>query len=224
MTGSVDEKSVLINCPFDSAFEPLFHAIVLTVQARGFTARSAHETAGNADNRMDRIAAARIEILDSRSFALQLTRFRGDGQTYRSSASEGRGAERLSSFTLPAHEFFVPHQQLPSNATALPSPPGAILKSVEPLFLASRPASNAEPPHFAGIRVPQTRRTASHGLRHPRNLRESSDLTLVQSNVATTAVRHPVPTQQSRAPARRFSCQCSAADLPNTRASPAAPS
>jgi len=55
------EKSVFINCPFDDDFQPLFHAIVLTVAAQGFTPRCAHETEGQADPRIVRIARGLME-------------------------------------------------------------------------------------------------------------------------------------------------------------------
>jgi len=55
------EKSIFINCPFDDLFEPLFHAIVLTVAARGSTPRCARETEGQADPRIVRIARGLIE-------------------------------------------------------------------------------------------------------------------------------------------------------------------
>jgi hypothetical protein len=80
------EKSVFINCPFDSAFEPLFHAIVLTVAARGFTPRSARETEGEADPRMTRIAKG---IAESKYSIHDLSRFQGEG------------AENLARFNMP---------------------------------------------------------------------------------------------------------------------------
>ncbi|HKY38002.1 MAG TPA: hypothetical protein VJN18_18800 [Polyangiaceae bacterium] len=80
------EKSVFINCPFDDAFEPLFHAIVLTVAARGFTPRCARESEGQADPRITRIAKG---LMDSKYSIHDLTRFQGEG------------AENLSRFNMP---------------------------------------------------------------------------------------------------------------------------
>ena len=70
------EKSVFINCPFDALFEPLFHAIVLTVAARGFIPRCARETEGQADPRIVRIAAG---LMQSKYSIHDLSRFQGEG-------------------------------------------------------------------------------------------------------------------------------------------------
>jgi hypothetical protein len=80
------EKSVFINCPFDPTFEPLFHAIVLTVAARGFKPRSARETEGRAEPRILRIARG---ILEAKYSIHDLSRY------------EGEGAENLGRFNMP---------------------------------------------------------------------------------------------------------------------------
>lgn len=80
------EKSVFINCPFDDAFEPLFHAIVLTVAARGFTPRCARESEGQATPRITRIANG---LMSSKYSIHDLTRFQGEGP------------ENLSRFNMP---------------------------------------------------------------------------------------------------------------------------
>src|SRR5260370_37756449 len=49
------EKSVFINCPFDADFRELLLAIVFSVAAHGFVARSARETEGTAEPRISRI-------------------------------------------------------------------------------------------------------------------------------------------------------------------------
>jgi hypothetical protein len=77
MAAPVYEKSVFINCPFDPDFEPLFHAIVLTVAARGFTPRCARETEGQADLRMSGITSG---LLESKYSIHDLSRFQGYGQ------------------------------------------------------------------------------------------------------------------------------------------------
>ena len=81
------EKSVFINCPFDPPFEPLFHAIVLTVAARGFTPRCARESEGQAVTRIDRIARG---LMESKYSIHDLSRFQGEG-----------GALNLSRFNMP---------------------------------------------------------------------------------------------------------------------------
>jgi hypothetical protein len=80
------EKSVFINCPFDDLFAPLFHAIVLTVAARGFTPRCARETEGQAETRIARIAKG---LLGSKYSIHDLSRFQGEG------------AENLARFNMP---------------------------------------------------------------------------------------------------------------------------
>jgi len=80
------EKSVFINCPFDTAFEPLFHAIVLTVTALDFVPRCARETEGEADPRIFRIAKG---LLQSKYSIHDLSRYQGEG------------AENLARFNMP---------------------------------------------------------------------------------------------------------------------------
>lgn len=52
--------NVFINCPFDSTYRPLFHAIIFTVHACGFTARCAQEEDNTGDIRIQKI----IRIID----------------------------------------------------------------------------------------------------------------------------------------------------------------
>jgi len=80
------ERSVFINCPYDVEFAPLFHAIVLTVAARGFTPRSALETGGTADPRIVRIVKG---LMSSKYSIHDLSRFQGEG------------VENLSRFNMP---------------------------------------------------------------------------------------------------------------------------
>jgi len=70
------ERSVFLNCPFDDAFAPLFHAAVLTIAALGFTPRCARETEGESDPRMDRIARG---LKESKYSIHDLSRFQGEG-------------------------------------------------------------------------------------------------------------------------------------------------
>jgi hypothetical protein len=70
------EKSVFINCPFDVPFEPLFHAIVLTVAACGFIPRCARETQSQADLRIVRITKG---LNESKYSIHDLSRFQGEG-------------------------------------------------------------------------------------------------------------------------------------------------
>jgi hypothetical protein len=80
------ERSVFINCPFDADFEPLFHAIVLTVAARGFVPRCARETEGQSETRIVRIAKG---ILQSKYSIHDLSRY------------QGQGDQNLSRFNMP---------------------------------------------------------------------------------------------------------------------------
>jgi hypothetical protein len=105
------EKSVFINCPFDDPFEPLFHAIVLTVAALGFIPRSARETEGQADPRIVRVARG---LKESKYSIHDLSRFQGEG------------AENLARFNMPLElgialgiRFFREGSQLEHNWVAL---------------------------------------------------------------------------------------------------------
>ena len=80
------EKSVFINCPYDSEFEDLFLAIVFTVVSLGFVPRSARESEGRADTRISRIADA---IANSKYSIHDLSRF------------TGQGVENLARFNMP---------------------------------------------------------------------------------------------------------------------------
>jgi hypothetical protein len=70
------ERSVFINCPYDPGFADLFHAIVFTVIAFGFVPRSARESEGEAETRIDRIS----ETLAQCKYSIHdLSRFTGEG-------------------------------------------------------------------------------------------------------------------------------------------------
>jgi hypothetical protein len=70
------EKSVFINCPFDPAFAELLHAIAFTVLAFGLVPRSARESEGLAETRIERV----IEGLASSKYSIHdLSRFTGEG-------------------------------------------------------------------------------------------------------------------------------------------------
>lgn len=49
------EKNIFINCPFDSLYRELFHAMVFTVVECGFTPRCALEAGNGLDNRLRKI-------------------------------------------------------------------------------------------------------------------------------------------------------------------------
>lgn len=49
------ENQVFINCPFDDAYRPLFHALVFVVHACGMTARTALEADNGAEVRIEKI-------------------------------------------------------------------------------------------------------------------------------------------------------------------------
>lgn len=54
-TSLVFEKSVFINCPFDTKFKPLLDAILFTIHDCGFTARHALESIGGKESRLEKI-------------------------------------------------------------------------------------------------------------------------------------------------------------------------
>jgi hypothetical protein len=49
------DRCVFVNCPFDSAYKPLLHAILFAIHDCGFIARSALEATGSAEPRLDKI-------------------------------------------------------------------------------------------------------------------------------------------------------------------------
>jgi hypothetical protein len=70
------EKSVFVNCPFDELYEPLFHAVVLAIAARGFVPRCALESEAEAEPRISRIIRG---LLESKYSIHDLSRFKGEG-------------------------------------------------------------------------------------------------------------------------------------------------
>jgi hypothetical protein len=68
--------AVFINCPFDSQFRDLLHAIVLSAVSHGFVPRSARESEGIAEPRMSRI----LKTLSECKYSIHdLSRFSGEG-------------------------------------------------------------------------------------------------------------------------------------------------
>jgi hypothetical protein len=55
MPAALGERAVFINCPFDAAYQPMFEAIVFTVQRCGFVARCALEVSDGGETRIARI-------------------------------------------------------------------------------------------------------------------------------------------------------------------------
>ncbi len=51
------DRSVFVNCPFDSAYRPLFEAVVFTIYDCGFLPRCALETGDSSQVRIDKILA-----------------------------------------------------------------------------------------------------------------------------------------------------------------------
>lgn len=80
------EKSVFINCPFDSEYRELMLANVFSVSAHGFVPRSARETQGDAEPRFSRILTT---IASSKYSIHDLSR------------STGEGGENLARFNMP---------------------------------------------------------------------------------------------------------------------------
>lgn len=59
-------KSVFINCPFDSAYEPLFRGIVFTVNHMNFKPKSAIETADAGEPRLHKI----LDLIESCKYSI----------------------------------------------------------------------------------------------------------------------------------------------------------
>jgi hypothetical protein len=51
------DDSVFVNCPFDSEYEPIFHAIVFSIHDCGYVARCALEADDSGDVRIEKILA-----------------------------------------------------------------------------------------------------------------------------------------------------------------------
>lgn len=73
-----DPDNVFINCPFDSAYWPLFEVMVFTIVACGFKPRCAREEADSGEVRIEKIA--RI-ISESRFGIHDISRVELDGAT-----------------------------------------------------------------------------------------------------------------------------------------------
>ena len=70
------EKSVFINCAFDSEFRDLLLAMVFSVTSHGFVPRSARESEGVAEPRMSRI----LKTLSECKYSIHdLSRYSGEG-------------------------------------------------------------------------------------------------------------------------------------------------
>jgi hypothetical protein len=80
------EKSVFINCPFDTEYQDLMLAIVFSVAAHGFVPRSARETQGDPEPRFSRILGT---IARSKYSIHDLSR------------STGEGDDKLARFNMP---------------------------------------------------------------------------------------------------------------------------
>lgn len=70
------ELSVFINCPYDSDYVPIFHAVVFATVCCGFVPRCAIESGCTATPRMDRITQA---IVASKYSIHDLCRCKGEG-------------------------------------------------------------------------------------------------------------------------------------------------
>ena len=58
--------NVFVNCPFDSEYEPIFHALLFAVHDCGYVARCALETEDAGDIRIDKI----LDIIDQCKFGI----------------------------------------------------------------------------------------------------------------------------------------------------------
>jgi len=87
------EKSVFVNCPFDSEYRDLMLANVFSISAHGFVRRSARETHGAAEPRFSRILAT---IAASKYSVHDLSR------------STGEGGENLARFNIRLNSGWLP--------------------------------------------------------------------------------------------------------------------
>lgn len=77
MVARTRPRDVFINCPFDAAYLPMFHAIVFAVVRSGFRPRCAQETDDGAVNRLSLIA----EIIEECRYGIHdISRTEPDGE------------------------------------------------------------------------------------------------------------------------------------------------
>jgi hypothetical protein len=80
------EKSVFVNCPFDSDYQDLMLAIVFSVAAHGFVPRTARESEGDPEPRFSRI----LRMIAQCKYSI-----------HDLSRSTGEGADNLARFNMP---------------------------------------------------------------------------------------------------------------------------
>ena len=80
------EKSVFINCPFDSDYQDLMLAIVFSVAAHGFVPRTARESEGDPEPRFSRI----LRMISQCKYSI-----------HDLSRSTGEGGDNLARFNMP---------------------------------------------------------------------------------------------------------------------------
>ena len=132
------EKSVFLNCPFDDDFAPHLHAAVLAISAVGFIPRSARESEGVADPRIERIDKA---LRQSKYSIHDLSRYRGEGP------------ENLSRFNMPLELGMALSTRYHSKISG-PAQPHNWVALVPPGFVHQRVISD-----LAGFDQPVHKRT-----------------------------------------------------------------
>src|SRR5437868_4052470 len=80
------EKSVFINCPFDSQYRELMLAIVFSVHAHDFVARSSREDEGDPEPRFLRV----MKVIAGSKYSI-----------HDLSRSTGEGSDNLARFNMP---------------------------------------------------------------------------------------------------------------------------
>jgi len=98
------EKSIFINCPYDSEYEPFFDAIIFSVVASGFIPRSAKESEMIAVSRMERILHA---LYTSKYSIHDLSRCRYEGN------------QMLARFNMPLELGLAMSRRYPGNGKIL---------------------------------------------------------------------------------------------------------
>ncbi|PYS32704.1 MAG: hypothetical protein DMG14_33780 [Acidobacteria bacterium] len=88
------EKSVFVNCPFDSDYPDLMLAIVFSVAAHGFVPRTARESEGDPEPRFSRI----LRMISQCKYSI-----------HDLSRSTGEGADNLARFNMPSNSVWPPH-------------------------------------------------------------------------------------------------------------------
>jgi hypothetical protein len=152
------EKSVFINCPFDSDYRDLLLANVFSVFAHGFVPRTARETEGNPEPRFSRILAT---IAASKYSIHDLSRSGGEGDKNLARLNMPLELGMAAAFRFERENSDRPHRYWRTPDGSPSCPKAMPIKVSCPIWLASIPRGMTGPfprsfakfPHGSGRRT-----------------------------------------------------------------------